>query len=346
MPTAPPASSVVPEDDKQQDGDPSKPDQPFSLHPDDPKNFLKLSTAITLLSKHTLLEHQIVEAELLIREYCTELITLYGPSVIKPNHHYATHVPDCARNFGPLHGFWTFLFERLNKVLKSFNTNNHSNGELETTFFQEFQRTCLSSRVTYMLSGYPPDSLQSRLAELMLKASNEDRGTVAALTTLSQELDDENQDAGKRFVLSPRYERKAMGSETYRLLASWINSRFPHLPVHCISERPQHLRSLPLNTVADYFDYVVLNATRYYSSAATGSNRSAMVEVDIKGDSSYSDLECGVVRRAATSLGYIPSSQCPFMGTSRTHGGIVGNKSRKGLGYHRTQKDWRYNTLD
>ncbi|KAG1727357.1 uncharacterized protein EDB91DRAFT_1086435 [Suillus paluster] len=28
--------------------------------------------------------------------------------------------------FGPLHDFWMFLFERLNKVLKSFKSNNHA----------------------------------------------------------------------------------------------------------------------------------------------------------------------------------------------------------------------------
>jgi hypothetical protein len=65
---------------------------------------------------------------------------------MKPNHHYSIHTPDFVRDFGPLHGFWTFLFERLNKVLKSYKTNNHSGGQLETTFFREFHRTILTSR--------------------------------------------------------------------------------------------------------------------------------------------------------------------------------------------------------
>ncbi|KAG1727964.1 uncharacterized protein EDB91DRAFT_1239467 [Suillus paluster] len=72
---------------------------------------------------------------------------LYGSSVSKPNHHYATHVADCTHNFGSLNNFWMFLFERLNKVLKSFKTNNHADGELETTFFREFQRTCQTGRL-------------------------------------------------------------------------------------------------------------------------------------------------------------------------------------------------------
>lgn len=72
---------------------------------------------------------------------------LYGPSVIRPNHHYAVHTPDSVRDYGPLHEFWTFLFERLNKVLKSYRTSNHAGGELETLFFREFHRTVQETRL-------------------------------------------------------------------------------------------------------------------------------------------------------------------------------------------------------
>lgn len=77
---------------------------------------------------------------------------VYGANVIKPNHHYATHTADNVRNYGPLFGFWTFLFERLNKVLKSYKTNNHSGGELEVTFFREFHRSILTSRMVCWLN--------------------------------------------------------------------------------------------------------------------------------------------------------------------------------------------------
>jgi hypothetical protein len=59
---------------------------------------------------------------------------------VKPNFHYITHIFQIIRDFGPVYGFWTFLFERLNKLLKSYDTNNHADGELEVTFFREFHR--------------------------------------------------------------------------------------------------------------------------------------------------------------------------------------------------------------
>ena len=71
--------------------------------------------------------------------------------MIRPNHHYSVHIPDCARDYGPLHEFWTFLFEQMNKVLKSYKTNNHGGGELETSFFREFQHAASEARLVSRL---------------------------------------------------------------------------------------------------------------------------------------------------------------------------------------------------
>ena len=62
------------------------------------------------------------------------------PELVKPNHHYMTHIIDQIIDFGPVYGFWTYLFERLNKILKSYSVNNHDGGELEVTFYREFSR--------------------------------------------------------------------------------------------------------------------------------------------------------------------------------------------------------------
>ncbi|KIJ10597.1 hypothetical protein PAXINDRAFT_16432 [Paxillus involutus ATCC 200175] len=139
-------------------------------------------------------DNNIEQASYWIREYGKELITLYGSAVIKPNHYYATHVGACSCNFGPLHDFWTFLYEQLNKVLKSFKMNNHANGELETTFFHEFQRTCEVGRLTYALQHYPPRSLPFLASKVMLKTSKEEQGTVTGLVMLCEGLDNMSND--------------------------------------------------------------------------------------------------------------------------------------------------------
>jgi hypothetical protein len=108
------------------------------------------------------------------------------------------------RNYGPLHEFWTFLFERLNKVLKSYKTPNHAGGELEASFFREFQRTvqqsrlvsrdllrclCYYSHSVIKLNQGAREPVGSELrtaVEIMYGATADDRGTVQAL---ARELD-------------------------------------------------------------------------------------------------------------------------------------------------------------
>jgi hypothetical protein len=67
---------------------------------------------------------------------------LYGKDLIRPNHHYATDVPDCLRDLSPMVSFWTFLSERLNKNLKSYHSASHAGGELGVSFFSRIPSNC------------------------------------------------------------------------------------------------------------------------------------------------------------------------------------------------------------
>ncbi|KAJ7318502.1 hypothetical protein DFH08DRAFT_819781 [Mycena albidolilacea] len=82
-------------------------------------------------------EVDLTESDRLIREYCQELVELYGPEVICFIHHYATHTARCVRNYGPLHQFWTFLFERLNKAAPSVTVLRCINIILVSAIFRE-----------------------------------------------------------------------------------------------------------------------------------------------------------------------------------------------------------------
>jgi hypothetical protein len=74
---------------------------------------------------------------------------MYGAEAMKPNHHWAVHIPEQILDYGPVYGFWAFLTERLNKVLKSMNSNNWSGGRLEVSMMREFHR---SSRLDGIVS--------------------------------------------------------------------------------------------------------------------------------------------------------------------------------------------------
>ncbi|KAJ7846973.1 hypothetical protein B0H14DRAFT_2357355, partial [Mycena olivaceomarginata] len=94
---------------------PREPKAPFQrMQEGEDENFLRFATALKIL--------------------------LYGMDKMKPNHHWAVHVPDQVLDFGPIYGFWAFLPERLNKVLKNLNTNNWGGGLLEVSMMREFHR--------------------------------------------------------------------------------------------------------------------------------------------------------------------------------------------------------------
>ena len=67
-------------------------------------------------------------------------IKLYSETAMKPNHHWSIHLMDQIQDFGPVYTFWTFLGERLNKTLKSFNSNGWTGGQVEITMMRTFGR--------------------------------------------------------------------------------------------------------------------------------------------------------------------------------------------------------------
>ncbi|KDQ55237.1 hypothetical protein JAAARDRAFT_196089 [Jaapia argillacea MUCL 33604] len=197
---------------------------PCNLSARDSENFAKLSEAMKILVSNKITETDLCKADNLIRAYCLELVELYGSAVIQPNHHYATHTAEFVRDYGPLKEFWTFLFERINKVLKSYRTPNHTGGELECSFFREFHRTVQTSRLLSDGSKAPAKSDIRLVVDAMYKASADNRGTVQAL---ARDLDEAREDGGVALALSPRSERCRMPMELYYLFLQHLQDRHP-----------------------------------------------------------------------------------------------------------------------
>lgn len=101
-------------------------------------------------------------------------------------------------------------------MLKSYNSANHSGGELEASFFREFHRTVQQSRVvngTFVCLYTPslilsfqmakartenlPESAMYRSIQVMYDATADDRGTVQAL---SKEVNEATEDGKPLFL--------------------------------------------------------------------------------------------------------------------------------------------------
>ncbi|CAK5262381.1 unnamed protein product [Mycena citricolor] len=103
-------------------------------------NFLCFATALKIMIGSSIYREMIPRAKSLLEEYLLGFLQLYGSQCMKPNHHWAVHVFDQIRDFGPFYSFWAFLTERLNKTLKNLNSNNWTGGRLEVSMMREFQR--------------------------------------------------------------------------------------------------------------------------------------------------------------------------------------------------------------
>ncbi|KAF8523420.1 hypothetical protein JB92DRAFT_2705186, partial [Gautieria morchelliformis] len=93
------------------------------MHPGEEWIFLKLATATKIYMQYELMRED-----------------MYSQSKMKPNHHYIMHLPDQIKDYGPVYGFWCFLGEQLNKLLKSFKSNNWGGGQLEVSMMREWGR--------------------------------------------------------------------------------------------------------------------------------------------------------------------------------------------------------------
>ena len=87
-------------------------------------NFLHLVALTNSLHMRAFTPERIdkIEEENLV--YLEGLRTLYPSFSLVPKHHMALHLPGMLRDFGPVHAWRTFAFERLNQIFQNIPTNS------------------------------------------------------------------------------------------------------------------------------------------------------------------------------------------------------------------------------
>ena len=63
------------------------------------------------------------QADSKLIEFAASFENLYGKGKTTSNMHLHLHMKECIINYGPVHAFWCFLFERYNGILGSFQIN-------------------------------------------------------------------------------------------------------------------------------------------------------------------------------------------------------------------------------
>lgn len=82
--------------------------------------------ACRVLSSKSITREQIQLGDALLIQFCRRTEHLFGKESITPNMHLHCHLSDCINDYGPLHGFWLYAFERYNGILGSMPNNNRS----------------------------------------------------------------------------------------------------------------------------------------------------------------------------------------------------------------------------
>lgn len=112
------------------------------------KTLLKLFAAIRYMFTNNTSDTRLDTLEKLIQDFINLSFKLH-PEVAQAatNFHVFKHIPDDIRRFGPVYGYWLFPHERVNKVLKSINTNGPSQNQEQVEQMRGFVRKHQAERI-------------------------------------------------------------------------------------------------------------------------------------------------------------------------------------------------------
>ena len=82
--------------------------------------------ASRIICSPTITKNNLIIADTLLMRFCQRAVHLYGEKIATPNMHLHCHLRKCIEDYGPVHSFWLFSFERFNGLFGRIPTNNKS----------------------------------------------------------------------------------------------------------------------------------------------------------------------------------------------------------------------------
>ena len=87
-------------------------------------NFMDLVAAVKLAHLRVLTPQNMQDYHRLMHRYLSDMLDLYPHSGLSPVHHLALHLTKLLEQYGPVHAWRCFPFERYNGVLQNIPTNS------------------------------------------------------------------------------------------------------------------------------------------------------------------------------------------------------------------------------
>lgn len=142
-------------------------------------------------------------SDALFLRFCKRFFQLYGKSALTPNIHLHCHLTSCVEDFGPLHCFWLFPYERYNGVLGQQPTNNKS---VELQLMRRFLRDRRNLRLTNQCESWS----DADIFKSLLSSEEKPKETCAVIS-------------------STKYIRCSLCLEDVTLLTALYQKRYPEL---------------------------------------------------------------------------------------------------------------------
>lgn len=93
--------------------------------------------ASRILCQVSISESEIQLADAFLLQFCCNFERKYGKEAITPNMHLHCHLKQSLLDYGPIHNFWLFSYERYNGILENFPFSKRS---IEIQLMQRFYR--------------------------------------------------------------------------------------------------------------------------------------------------------------------------------------------------------------
>lgn len=87
------------------------------------KATIQFGEAVAWCTSYRTSAHHAMRYQIAMAAYLNTLKELYPTFIWRPNHHTALHIGPFLLLFGPMHGWWMFIFERVIGWLQKINTN-------------------------------------------------------------------------------------------------------------------------------------------------------------------------------------------------------------------------------
>ena len=153
------------------------------LPAEDYKLWLLFVTACRVLTAPVITTRSLAHAHSSLVQFCKKFESMYGQMQVTPNMHLHSHLINSVLDYGPVHNFWLFSFERFNGILGGFKTNQRA---IETQLMRKFLHEQDIKDLQF------PNLFREQLEPLFHQMSNtsvdpfQDISSVVALLSLSE----------------------------------------------------------------------------------------------------------------------------------------------------------------